>query len=91
VTPIRPATSAAIPTAGPSPAESARLAAQRAFFQVALGNAAPAAQTASPAKAATPASIPASAPARTPDLRATPPTEAPGKILRPGSLLDIRI
>jgi hypothetical protein len=61
--------------------DAARLAAQRAFFQAALGKApaaaAPAAPTAPP-----PARV-----QRTPD----PSAEAPAKVLRPGSLLDIRV
>jgi hypothetical protein len=64
------------------PADPARLAAQRAFFEAALGKA-PAAATAvaaRPAQAAAPLQ-------RTPD----PASAKPEKILRPGSLLDIRV
>jgi hypothetical protein len=71
--------------AGPARAEPGKLAAQKAFFQAALGQAAPmaSAQTA----ASNPATM-ASAPVqRIPD----PGAEKPQKILRPGSLLDIRI
>jgi hypothetical protein len=60
-------------------ADPARAAAQKAFFEAAFGKA--------PAAAATPAAT-ASAPAqRVPD----PAAAKPEKILRPGSLLDIRI
>ena len=66
-------------------AEAARLAAQRAFFQQAMGRPV---TTAAPA----PATVQASAlPVRKVELRPSPSAEAPAKILRPGSLLDIRI
>lgn len=75
--PATPATSAG--------ADAARLAAQRAFFQQAMGR--PATATA-PA----PATVQANAlPVRTVELRPSPSAEAPARILRPGSLLDIRI
>ncbi len=61
----------------------AKLAAQRAFFAAALGQAqAPAAATPQPQPQARPASV-----ARIPD----PAAEPPQRILRPGSLLDIRV
>lgn len=64
--------------------DPARQAAQRAFFAAALGQAqAPAAAAATPR----PAEPPPQAPSRTPD----PGAEAPQRILRPGSLLDIRV
>lgn len=84
LTPIRPNALPPPPAANPS-GEAARTAAQRAFFDAALGRAgatAPAAQTAS---AFTPA--PVQRPQRLPD----PAAEAPVKPLRPGSLLDIRV
>jgi hypothetical protein len=67
--------------AGPSRADQAKLAAQRAFFDAALGKAAGPAPTLA---TATPAAV---SPQRIPDAAA----EKPQKILRPGSLLDIRV
>jgi hypothetical protein len=94
VTPIRPnlfpAPPATASVAGAG-ADAARLAAQKAFFAAALGQpAAPA--TAQPA-AATRASFfaPAPAPAPRPEIRPDLSAEAPAKLLRPGSLLDIRV
>lgn len=84
-------------TAASQGASAARSAAQRAFFDAALGRsgapAAPqatrgaqAAQTIQAAQAAAPA------PVQRAELRpATAPTEPPARILRPGSLLDIRV
>ena len=85
-----------LPAAAPQPAaqgqslDSARQAAQRAFFAAALGQA-PAPAT--PLQAATKAAAqpvaetrPAPVP-RMPDPAAEPPT----RVLRPGSLLDIRV
>jgi hypothetical protein len=83
VNPVRPSNlppAAAAPVQ--RPAEAARAAAQKAFFEAALGKAsapAPAAQAA-PAAALQPVQ-------RTPD----PAAPEPQKVLRPGSLLDIRI
>jgi hypothetical protein len=71
--PSKPATGTA--------ADAARLAAQRAFFQQAMGR--PAA-TAAPVQAA-------ALPVRTVELRPAANAEAPAKVLRPGSLLDIRV
>jgi hypothetical protein len=84
VTPIRPGMPPAQP-ASSSGADAARLAAQRAFFQQAMGR--PAA-TAAPAAAQTPTPAPAM---RTVELRPAVDAEPPAKILRPGSLLDIRV
>lgn len=72
------------PAAVPQPqrVEDGKLAAQRAFFAAALGQAQPAAPA--PAAPAAPAATPLM---RTPD----PAAEPPAKILRPGSLLDIRV
>ncbi|HEV2532679.1 hypothetical protein [Phenylobacterium sp.] len=70
------------PTSAPR-ADQAKLAAQKAFFDAALGKtaaAAPAAAMAKPAPVAAPLQ-------RIPDAAA----EKPEKILRPGSLLDIRV
>lgn len=69
--------------AAPARADAARSAAQKAFFDMAMGKAATA-----PAQAST--ATPSAAPAtlqRIPDAGA----EKPEKILRPGSLLDIRV
>lgn len=71
---------AAIPQ--PQQAQDSKLAAQRAFFAAALGQAQPAA-----AAQAAPAAPTAAPLMRTPD----PAAEPPAKILRPGSLLDIRV
>ncbi|MFC3071370.1 hypothetical protein [Phenylobacterium soli] len=67
-------------------AEAGRTAAQKAFFDIAMGKATAPAQA--PAAAPT-----ASAPAAPKPIQKTPdPTaEAPTRILRPGSLLDIRV
>jgi hypothetical protein len=89
VTAVRPPLLPPTATAQPARTDPARLAAQRAFFDAALGKA----QTA-PSAAATVAKVASAAPAATaagttrlPD----PSAEKPQKILRPGSLLDIRI
>jgi hypothetical protein len=86
--PIRPAGYPAQPPANPA-AEQARLAAQRAFFDQALRRAA------APAK---PQAVTAPAAAATPQIHATPirtvsaaAEDAPAKLPRPGSLLDIRV
>ena len=84
MTPIRPGMPPAT-HASASGADAARLAAQRAFFQQAMGR---------PAAAAAPAQAQARAPAlpvRTVELRPSASADAPAKILRPGSLLDIRV
>jgi hypothetical protein len=60
--------------------DQAKLAAQRAFFAAALARTAPAAQ-AQPAPTA----------AAGPGTSLERPAEAPRKILRPGSVLDIRV
>jgi hypothetical protein len=80
VNPIRPS---ALPPAQPSAAiDPAKLAAQRAFFAAARGDApAAAAVTAKPA-GPSPTSAPAASAAS---------AEAPQRILRPGSLIDIRV
>ena len=92
--PIFPPSQAAQP-ARPDPA---RLAAQKAFFEAALGKtAAPraAAQVPGQAPVQTPvqaAAGPPAQPPRTPVQRLPDPTaEPPQRILRPGSLLDIRV
>jgi hypothetical protein len=87
VNPIRPNLPPALsPNAAPKPADAARLAAQKAFFEVALGKAAPA--------PAAPAAAPVQdAPARAaaPLKGVDTPAEAASRPLRPGSLLDIRV
>jgi hypothetical protein len=83
LTPIRP--NAFPPPAANPTADAARTAAQRAFFDAALGRAAPGAPTQQTAAAFAPA--PAPRPQRLPD----PAAEPPAKPLRPGSLLDIRV
>ena len=78
MTTIRPNILPQNPQAGPVPQDAAKLAAAKAFFAAAMG------QAQAPAEAAQPAVPPANrAPASG--------TEAPQKILRPGSLLDIRV
>lgn len=84
MTPIRPGMPPAQP-ASSAGADAARLAAQRAFFQQAMGRPA-AAQTTAPTTAQAPAP-----PVRTAELRPAANAEPPAKILRPGSLLDIRV
>ncbi|WP_133254950.1 hypothetical protein [Phenylobacterium hankyongense] len=74
------------PAVQPQRSEAARLEAQKAFFQLATGKAqapvaaAPTALATAPVRAAAPA----------PRI-AAPSAEPPARILRPGSLLDIRI
>jgi hypothetical protein len=95
VTPIRP-NAFPLPSAQPSPADAARSAAQRAFFDAAMGrSAAPAsaaqasAQITAPSQAAV--FTPSTASAQRVDLRPAPNADPPAKLLRPGSLLDIRV
>jgi hypothetical protein len=63
--------------------DAAKLAAQRAFFNAAMG------------QAQAPAAPAAAAPVETPQavnrVAQAAPAEAPQKVLRPGSLLDIRV
>jgi hypothetical protein len=85
--PIRPD---AFPTPARPAADAARLAAQRAFFDAALGRAgAPSATpvTAVPLAAPVTATVRAQPVQRLPD----PGAEPPARPLRPGSLLDIRV
>ena len=78
--PIRP--SALPQTPPPAQAEgSAKLSAQRAFFAAAMG------QAQAPAVAPRPAAAAAAAPVT--NTAGSP--EAPQRILRPGSLIDIRV
>ncbi|MDO9336060.1 MAG: hypothetical protein Q7T61_06640 [Caulobacter sp.] len=71
----------------PAPAPTTapgRTAAQRAFFDAAMGRAA---QPAAPVPAAQPVAAPAQRPLQASALSEEPPR----KILRPGSLVDIRV
>ncbi len=99
---IRPPIPNALPAApqGPQgPQGSARQAAQKAFFEAALGRAAPTpaqVQAQAPTRAAAPAAQGAEIQVRGTPARDIPqpirsPDQAPQKILRPGSLLDIRV
>jgi hypothetical protein len=87
VTTIRPTGLPPVqPAVQPQRSEAARLEAQKAFFQMATGKAqapvaaAPTTASTTPVRATSPAP-------RIAELSAEP----PAKILRPGSLLDIRI
>jgi len=87
LSPIRPD---AFPTPLARPADdAARLAAQRAFFDAALGRAGAPAPASAPVAATAPSPVPMRAQPvqRMPD----PDAEAPARPLRPGSLLDIRV
>lgn len=77
---------AAAPAAAGPRLDEARLAAQRAFFAAALGQA-PAA-VAPAAALATPPPTSAATPVQKP---LDPSAEPPSRVLRPGSLLDIRV
>ena len=95
MTPIRPN---AFPTSTDQlqgagrPADAARSAAQRAFFDAAMGrSAAPASQAAPVAAAQTAVFTPSTAPIQRAEIRPAPDAAPPAKILRPGSLLDIRV
>lgn len=97
VTAIRPPFPPPTPAAPQGVQGQARNAAQKAFFEAALGRAAPAQ---APAQATRTAQV-AETKAAEAQVRATPvreipqpirgTDEAPQKILRPGSLLDIRV
>ena len=87
MTPIRPGMPLTTPAPTPG-ADAARLAAQKAFFQQAMNRPAAAASAAAPAPSQARA---AALPVRTVEVRPAPGAEAPAKILRPGSLLDIRV
>jgi hypothetical protein len=84
VTAVRPPIFPTQPAPGaPARADQAKSAAQKAFFDMAMGKAA-APAPAAPAAVAMAAPVPMQ---RIPDAAA----EKPQKILRPGSLLDIRV
>jgi hypothetical protein len=84
VNPIRPANLPVTPapTQGSGGADAARAAAQRAFFDAAMGRA--------PAAASSQITTAPAVPQRV-EPRPSAAAEAPTRILRPGSLLDIRI
>lgn len=74
---------------GPQPQDRDRMAAQRAFFAQAMGQA-----QAATSPAPSPVSAPVSSGATVAAARTTASpssAEAPQKILRPGSLIDIRV
>ncbi len=89
---IRPPFPNALPAAPQGTQPQQRSAAQKAFFEAALGRAAPA-QAQVPTKAAAPAAEVQvrATPVREVPLQARTTDEQPQKILRPGSLLDIRV
>ena len=97
MTPIRPNAYSVQPPANPAPngaGDAARVAAQRAFFDAAMGRAnAPAASAPSAATPAAQAFAAARAPApvQRAQILPDPTAPAPAKVLRPGSLLDIRV
>lgn len=82
-TPVRPPL---IPdtSAAPARTDASRTAAQRAFFDAAFGKASTASQAAAQPQ---PPAVHVTHVHRIPD----PSSEPPQKILRPGSLLDIRV
>jgi hypothetical protein len=91
VTPIRPDAfpTHAQPQGAGAPADAARAAAQRAFFDAAMGrSAAPAAPVAVTQSAVF---TPSTAPVQRAEIRPAPDAAPPTKLLRPGSLLDIRV
>ena len=69
--------------------DPAKVAAQRAFFDAALGKAPAAAPTQAAPQPSAPTAVSRSAAA--PSLAPQASAEPPQKILRPGSLLDIKI
>jgi len=89
---IRPPIPNALPPTPQGASPPQRSAAQRAFFEAALGRTTPT-QAQVPTKAPAPAAEVQvrATPVRDVPLRAQIPDEPPQKILRPGSLLDIRV
>lgn len=83
MTTIRPNVFPQQPQVGGQRDDAGRASAQRAFFQAVMGQT-QAAAPAAPAVAAEP-------PQTVNRLTQVSPTDAPQKILRPGSLLDIRV
>jgi hypothetical protein len=88
--PVQPPQTNAVSGAG---ADAARAAAQKAFFDAAMGRTtAPAAPAAPQAVAPRPTVFaPAPAPVQRAEIRPDPAAEPPTRVLRPGSLLDIRV
>lgn len=91
--PVRPNVWANVPPPGQQGPGAVKTAAQRAFFDAALGKATGAPQqTPAPATPVRPAPVQAqAAPQPVQRMPAAQPTEQPTRILRPGSLLDIRV
>lgn len=86
--PTQPATTSVVGTA----ADAARAAAQRAFFDAAMGRAGAPAAPAAPAAPQAQVFTPQTAPVQRAELRpAAISADPPAKLLRPGSLLDIRV
>jgi hypothetical protein len=85
VTAVRPPLFPPSPALQPTRPDAGRQAAQKAFFDLALGK--PAAPQSAAAIAPAPVAAPSRAAAPLPEIGA----EKPQKILRPGSLLDIRV
>lgn len=92
MTPIRPNALPVQPTPTPG-ADAARQAAQKAFFDSAMGRAAPPAAAAQTPQIAPRPSFftPLAQPVQRVDIRPDPGAQTPSKPLRPGSLLDIRV
>jgi hypothetical protein len=91
VTPIRPNTFPVAPAPGAAAADAARQAAQRAFFDAAMGRAAAPPPAAQPAQPIRTASVTAAPVAPQAGVRFDPAADPPSKLPRPGSLLDIRV
>ncbi|MDP1616183.1 hypothetical protein [Phenylobacterium sp.] len=93
---IRPPFPNALPAAPQGVTPQPRSAAQKAFFEAALGRAAPT-QAPAPAQVPTKAAAPSASiqphatAVREVPLQVRAGDEPPQKILRPGSLLDIRV
>ena len=88
---------APVPSTASTPATDARSAAQRAFFQAALAKTGAAAAPAAPTRALAPQAAPAAResravqPAVTRVKDETVAQPQPGRILRPGSIVDIKV
>jgi hypothetical protein len=95
VTPVRPNVWANVPPPAQGSGQgAAKSAAQRAFFDAALGKAAGAAPAQAQTAAANVAPLQTQAQAAPQPVQRMPPAqpaEPPTRILRPGSLLDIRV
>ena len=92
MTPIRPNAFPVQPPATPGVgADAARQAAQKAFFDAAMGRTAPSAAGPAPQAARPAIFTPAASPPQRAEIRPDSAAEPPAKPLRPGSLLDIRV